>query len=151
MDGGQELIPIAKVILAELAGGIALRFERGGYGASLCGQAGGRDRLADSGHAGADGELAGDEVRPARRATRLRVIIGEEHAFLGDLVEVRGSPGHHAAMIGADVPHADVIAHNEDDVWFLALRRRSLSGGWVCRLRCRREERHEKSDGALSK
>ena len=35
VDGGQELIQIAEVILAELAGGVALRFERGGNRAGL--------------------------------------------------------------------------------------------------------------------
>ena len=30
--------------------------------------------------------------------------------------------GHHAAVVGADVPHADVIAHDEDDVRLLVLR-----------------------------
>ena len=79
-------------------------------------------RLADRGHAGADGQFAGDEVRPARRATRLGVIVGEHHAFLGHLVEVRRPPGHHAAMVGADVPHADVVAHDEEDVRLLARR-----------------------------
>jgi hypothetical protein len=43
-------------------------------------------------------------------------------------------------MVGADIPHADVIAHDEDDVRFL-----------VRRLRCRRDERNEQSDGPLSK
>jgi len=97
-----------------------LRFERGGYGASLCGQAGGRARLADRGHAGTDGQLAGDEVRPARRAAGLSVIVGEQHAFLGELIEVRRSPRHHAAMIGADIPHADVIAMMKTMLGFLS-------------------------------
>ena len=30
VNGGQELIEVAQVVLAELAGGVALRFERGG-------------------------------------------------------------------------------------------------------------------------
>jgi hypothetical protein len=37
VDGRQELIEIAEVVLAELAGGVALRFERGGDGAGLGG------------------------------------------------------------------------------------------------------------------
>ena len=39
VDGGQELILVAKVVLAELTGRVALRFERGGDGAGLGGQA----------------------------------------------------------------------------------------------------------------
>ena len=39
VDGGQEFVEIAEVIFAELAGGIALRFERGSNRAGLSGQA----------------------------------------------------------------------------------------------------------------
>ena len=35
MDGGKKFVLIAQVILAELSGRIALRLERGGYGAWL--------------------------------------------------------------------------------------------------------------------
>ena len=39
VDGGQELVAVAEMVLAELAGGVALRFERRGDGAGLGGQA----------------------------------------------------------------------------------------------------------------
>ena len=35
VDGRQELVAIAEMVLAELAGGVALRLERGGNGHSL--------------------------------------------------------------------------------------------------------------------
>jgi hypothetical protein len=41
----------------------------------------------------------------------------------GELVEVRRSPGHHAAVVCADVPDADVVSHDDDDVGFLVLSR----------------------------
>jgi hypothetical protein len=47
VDGGQELIEVAQVVLAELAGRIALRFESSGDGAGLGGQSGLSARLAD--------------------------------------------------------------------------------------------------------
>ncbi len=122
VHGRQEFVPVAEMVLAELAGGVAHRLEHGRDGHRLGGNADRRAGLTDRGHAGADRQFAGDEVRAARRAARLGVIVGEQHAFFGDLVEVRRSPGHHAAMIGADVPHADVIAHDDDDVWFFLLR-----------------------------
>ena len=122
VDGGQEFVQVAQVILAELAGGVALRFERGGNRAGFRRDAGLGARLADRGHARADGQLAHDEVRPARRAARLGVIVGEQHAFLGHLIEGGRSAGHHAAMVCANVPHADVIAHDEEDVGFLVRR-----------------------------
>ena len=62
-------------------------------------------------------------ARPGRAAC-LSVIVGEQHAFLGELVEVRRPPGHHATMVGANVPHPDIIAHDEQDVGFLVLRRK---------------------------
>ena len=72
--------------------------------------------LTDGGHAGADRQLAGDELRPPRRAARLGVVIGEQHTFGGKLVDVRRPPGHHAAVVSADVPHADIVTHDDDDV-----------------------------------
>ncbi len=40
VDGRQELVEIAQMVLAELAGGVALRFERSGDGDSLGWQSG---------------------------------------------------------------------------------------------------------------
>ena len=37
VNGGQELVAVAEVVLAELAGGVALRLERGGDGAGFGG------------------------------------------------------------------------------------------------------------------
>ena len=120
VDGGQEFVQVAQMVLAELAGGVAQRLERGGNGAGFGRNADLGARLADRGHAGADRQFAGDEVRATRRATRLGVVVGEQHSFLGHLVEIRRPAGHHAAVVGADVPHADVVAHDDDDVRLLA-------------------------------
>ena len=123
VHGRQELVFIAEVVLAELAGGVAHSFERGRDGHGLRRQAGGGAGLADRRHAGADRQFAGDEVGAACRATRLGIVVGKQHAFGGDLVEVGRPPRHHAAVIGADIPDADVIAHDDDDVRPLAGRR----------------------------
>ena len=104
VNRGQELVEITEVVLAELARGVAHGLEHGGDGAGLGGQSELGTRLADRGHAGADGQLAGDERCATRRAARLGVVVGEQHALLGEIVEVRRPPGHHAAMVGADVP-----------------------------------------------
>src|SRR6266480_4069917 len=77
VDSGQEFIQIAEVVLAELAGGVTLRFERGGDSASLSRYAHLGSRLADRGHPGANRKFTHDEVRPACRTTRLRVIVRE--------------------------------------------------------------------------
>src|SRR5436190_11533140 len=77
MDSGQKLIEVAQVVLPELAGRVALRFERGSDGASLCGNPDFGTRLADRGHASANRKLTHDEVGAPRRATGLGVIVGK--------------------------------------------------------------------------
>ena len=123
VDGRQELVFVAKMILAELAGRVAHRFQYCGNGDRLSRQADRRAGLADCCHAGPDRQLPGDEVRATRRATRLSIVVREQHAFFGDLVEVRRCACHQAAVVGADIPHADVVAHDHDDVGFLWLLR----------------------------
>ena len=82
-----------------------------------------RARLADGGHAGADGKLAGDEIGAPGGAARLGVVVGEQHSLRGEPVEVRRPAGHHAPVVGTDIPHADVVTHDDDDV------RLALHGG----------------------
>jgi hypothetical protein len=45
-------------------------------------------------------------------------VVGKEHAFLGDAVDV-GRAAHHAVGVGTDVPHADVITENDQNIGFL--------------------------------
>ena len=54
VDGRQELVEVAQVVLAELAGGISHRLERGRDGRRLCRHADRRTGLADCGQPGAD-------------------------------------------------------------------------------------------------
>ena len=103
VHGRQELVEVAEMVLAELAGGVAHRLERRGDGRRLRGHADWRAGLADRGQSGADRQFAGDEVGAARRAARLGVVVGEPHALGGELVEVRRPAGHHALVVGADV------------------------------------------------
>jgi hypothetical protein len=84
--------------------------------------------------------IAGDEIGAARGAACFRVVVGEQHALGGDLVEIWRPPGHHAAMIGADIPDADVVAHDDDDV-------RPLPGGcwrWLRLCGTRQSDRRER-------
>ena len=114
VNGRQELIFVTKVILAELSGGIAHRLQDCGNRHRFGRQADRRSGLPDRRHSGANRKLSRNEVRPTRRAAGLGIIIRKEHAFLGNLVEVGCPPRHQTAMIGTDVPHADVVAHNDD-------------------------------------
>ena len=78
--------------------------------------------LADRGHSGTDRQLAGDEIRAASGAARLRIVVGKAHALGREPVEIRRFARHDALMISADVEPADVVAHDEEDVGLLRLR-----------------------------
>src|SRR5262245_10543160 len=78
----------------------------------------------------ATGELRRDHPRTQRvHASEERVtpgsaallgVVGHElRAFLPDLVDVRRFAVHQSLMIDAWLHPADVIAHDEEDVWFL--------------------------------
>jgi len=72
--------------------------------------------------ASAERRLTHDERGATRRTGLLSVVIGEKGGFPGDPVDVGRAPAHHPAMVGADIPDADVIAKDDDDVRFPALR-----------------------------
>src|SRR5262245_47570159 len=67
--GWQKLVQVTEVVLAKLARDIALRFQGGGERHSLCRDTDVGTGLTDGRQPGADGQLTGDEVCPARRAT----------------------------------------------------------------------------------
>ena len=79
VDGRQNLVLVAKVVLAELAGGVALRLEQFGDGRVFLLQpesAPGNPTLVRPVRKHA---LAGDEGRTSGGAALLAVIIGENH------------------------------------------------------------------------
>ena len=49
------------------------------------------------------------------------VIVCKNRTFVGDAVDIGRAVAHHPAVVGADVPIADVITHDDQDVWFLLL------------------------------
>ena len=104
------------MVLAELAGLIALRLEDGGEGDGLRRHSHVSSGLADGGQTGADRQLAGDEVGAPRRAACLGVVVGEHHALRGKLVEVRRLARHDSAVISADVEPAHIVAHDDENV-----------------------------------
>ena len=133
VHGRQVFVQIAEMILAELSGGVAERFEHGGGRDRLVGDADIGAGLADRRHAGAQRNLPGDEVGASGGAACLRVVVGKAHAFGGELVEVRRLARHDALVIGADIEPADIVTHDDEDVWRPArccrlLRLRELNG-----------------------
>ena len=125
---GQELVPVAEVVLAELARDVPVGLEQLGQG-----RVGGLEALVGARHPdrqepGAERMLAGDEGRPAGGAALLGVVVGEDRALVGDPIDVRRRAAHHAAVVGADVPHPDVVAEDHEDVGLLGERRCGRQG-----------------------
>ena len=117
------------MVLAELASGVALRLQRRRDRRVLCLQAQRRAGQANLGQTGAIRVLAGDECCPSGGAALLRVIVGEQHAFSGDAVDVGGPVPHQPVAVAAEVALPDVVAPDDQDIrliaHWLALRRGS--------------------------
>ena len=122
----QIFVQVAEMVLAELAGGVAHRFEQKRRRHRLLRHADVGAGLADRGEPGAQRNLPGDEVGAAGGAARFGVVVGEAHAVGGELVEVRRLAGHDALVIGADIEPADIVAHDDENVRLLAGGRRLL-------------------------
>ena len=115
VDGGQMLVSVAKMVLAELAGNVALALQdfcECGVGRR---KADGRARQAHRRQPGADRQLSGDEGGSARGAGGLRIMVGEEDTVPRQAVEI-GCRHHHAMGVGPDVGVAHVVRHHHDDV-----------------------------------
>jgi hypothetical protein len=114
--GREHFIPVAQVVLSELAGSITVRLQelRDRNVLRLEPEIGARE--PDLEKAGAEARLARDEGGPARRAALFAVRVGEDHALVGDAVDVGGLVAHHAHVVGADVELADVVAPDDENV-----------------------------------
>src|SRR6516225_828723 len=107
------------MVLAELAGLIAQRLEHGGQCDGLVWYSHVSSGLAHCCQPGAKGYLAGDKVGAPCGAARLSIVIGEKHAFSGELVEVRRLTGHDSSVIGAYVEPTNVVTHDYENVRWL--------------------------------
>ena len=121
MVGRQEFIAVAQMVLAELSRGVAERLQRLRNGDVPRLQSHRSPRHTHLGQSGAEGALTGDERRAAGRAAILRVVVGEQHAFFGDAVNVGRFKAHDPHAVGADVRLADVIAKDHKNVRLLPL------------------------------
>ncbi len=126
VHGRQEFVAVAQMVLAELAGGVAQRLQQFGDRRVFLLQADGGAGHADLGQAGADRVLAGDEAGAAGGAALLGVVVGEDDPFVRHAVDVGGPVAHHAVAEVADVPDADVVAPEYEDVRLPCLRHLDL-------------------------
>src|SRR5262245_27499778 len=127
------------MVLTELAGGVALRLEGSGHCDPFVRHTHVRARLADRGQPCPQRDLACDEACPAGRATRLRIVVGESHALRRQFVEVGRLAGHHALVICTNVEPADIVSHDDEDVWFLLGRLSDRFGVSLLRVCCREQ------------
>ena len=72
--------------------------------------------IPDLGHAGPERVLPRDEGGAARRAALLAVVVGESDALPCESVDVGRLVAHHPLVVRADVPVADVVAPEYEDV-----------------------------------
>ncbi len=112
----QELVAVAEMVLAELAGDVAERLQDVGDGRVFRLQAQIGAGQPDLGQAGADGRLTGDERGPTGGAALLAVPVGEHRAFLGDAIDVGRAISHDAVVVRADIEPADVVAPDDENV-----------------------------------
>jgi len=119
MNGREEFVAVAQMVLTKLAGNIAERLEQFCDGGIFFLESLGCSRHADLGIAGAHRNLAGDECSTAGGATLLTVIIGKVQAFVGNTINVRCLVAHHPMVDVARVPVADVISPDDQDVGFV--------------------------------
>ena len=126
---GQVLIPVAEMVLAELAGAVAQGLEQAGDGGifgAVAELGPGQPHLAE---AGAEHALTGDKGRPTGGAALLGVIVDELAALLGDPVDVGRLIPHQSIAVAAEVALADVVAPEDEDVGFAV-----GHGLWVAHL-----------------
>ena len=121
VHGRQIFIAIAEMVLAELAGGIAERLQQFRDGRVFGMQSDRGAGHANLGETGSDRVLTGDEAGAAGRAALLAVPIGEGRSLLRDAVDIGGVVAHHALAVMADVPIADIVSPNDEDVRFVSL------------------------------
>lgn len=135
---GQVVVAVTEVVLAELRGPVAQRFEDLGQCRVTRVQTDRRAGQAHGGQAGADRQLPGDEGGAPGGTARLRVVVGEKHAFAGDAVDV-GRGHHHPVAVGADVPVADVVTEDDEDVGSL---RHGLGLDWARHAQGQQRHQH---------
>jgi hypothetical protein len=115
---GQELVQIAQMIFSKLTSGITERLQQLGNGRILRLKPDGRGRNTNLGEPGPIAALASDERGTTRSAGLFAVAIGETHSFLCDPVNIWRLIAHHSAAVARQVPNADVVAPDHQNIRF---------------------------------
>ena len=121
MGRRQGIGVVAKVVLAEFAGGVAKISQKPCQRRRAGPQVGRATGQLRRDHAGAQRMHAGEKGIAACGAALLGIVMREDRAFIADAVDVWRFANHQPAMVDARLVEADVVAHDEEDVGFLLL------------------------------
>src|SRR5664280_2510657 len=112
----QVLVPVAQMVLAELARGVAMRLERRGNRRVLRQETEFGPGQAHLRQTGTGRVLPADECRSSRRAGLFPVVVGEPDALVGDPVDVGSAVAHETVAVAAEIGDPDVITPDHQDV-----------------------------------
>jgi hypothetical protein len=109
MHRGQILVSIPQVVFPVLSGGVTLVFEQFGQCRIFLLETERGSGKSDFGQTGSHRMLPGDKGRAPRGTALLRVIVGKDHAFFGNAVDIGCLIAHQTAAVGADVGDAHIV------------------------------------------
>ena len=119
--GRQKFVTVAEVILAKLSRSVAKRLQCLRNRDVPCLQTLRRARDSYLGQPCAPGGLPRNKRRASRSAAILRIVIGEQHPFLRNAIDVRRVKTHHPQAVSADVRLTNIITEDDKDVRLLCL------------------------------
>src|SRR5271169_6344638 len=107
------------MVFAKLTGGIAERLKHVGDGGVFGLKSYRSAGHSDFGQASTERVLAGNEGCTTSSAALLSVPVSKRHSLVGDTVDVGGVVAHCAEAEAADVPYADVVAPEDQNIRLL--------------------------------
>src|ERR1041384_3637433 len=113
---------VAEMVLTKLAGRVTEAVQELGDSGGPRRRGGRAARQLRRDHARAQRIHSREEGVAPGGATLLSVIGHEFRAFFRNPVDVWRFPNHQALMIATRLHYADIIAHDEQDIWFFVLR-----------------------------
>src|ERR1700761_6587751 len=110
-----------------------------------------------SGHPGPETGLTGNKRCPARRAALLAVRGRKAHALIRNAIDIGCSIAHQAIAVTTEIRDADIVAPNNQNIWFLRLGHDQLLFMTLLQLRkawlgCayKRSDKRVNSDGSYN-
>src|SRR5215469_17828105 len=107
------------MVFAELPGGVTKWLEQFGNRRVFLLQTLRGTRQTNFSEPCPDGRLACNKRGTSGGAALLPIPVREERAFVGNAIDVGRLVAHHALIVGTDVPVADVISPEDQDVRLL--------------------------------